>query len=110
MLFAAGALVAVILPLSSPSLKAADVGGVPAQVVPVDSSGYVRCGGSVLSIRLHGANVPDVGPATGTIAAACNNEARNLLVGTAGASALALGIAGWYVQDRRRRSRVAVTP
>jgi hypothetical protein len=105
--FALFALGTVALPLLGPSVKAADVPGVPAAIIPVDSNGYVRCGGSSLSIWRHRAVVPDVGPSTATIAAVCQDESRNLLVACGFCLVVTSGIGGWYVSDRRRARTAA---
>lgn len=108
--FAMFALAALVLPFSGPSLAPGDVQGVARRAVPVDASGDVRCGGSVLSIWRHGANVPDAGPATPIVAAACENESRTLLVACGVSLVVATGLGGWYVHDRRRRAQVSVRP
>ena len=96
-------MLAVFMPFSGPDLEVSDVRAVPAESVPVDAEGYVRCGGSNLSIVRHGARIGDAGPHTPAVAEACVREATSLVVVAAIAGACFAGGAGWMLRGPIRR-------
>ena len=104
------ALLALVMPFTSPTLRPAEIDGVEAAAVPVDSSGYVRCGGSALTVVRQGASVPDIGAVTSTVARACEDDAR-LSVAIASVSGVlfagGVGWVGWNASRRRRRDQPA---
>ena len=106
------ALLALVMPFTSPTLRPAEIDGVEAAAVPVDSSGYVRCGGSALTVVRQGASVPDIGAVTSTVARACEDDAR-LSVAIASVSGVlfagGVGWVGWNASRRRRRDQPAVS-
>jgi len=92
-LFLVGVL-AVVMPFTSTTLRPTEIDGVEAAAVPVDGSGYVRCGGSALAVLRGGAEVPDSGPVTPVIKGACEDDA---LVSVAVGSVCAVAFVGGSV-------------
>ena len=96
-------MLAGFMPFTGPDLGAADLGAVPAESVPLGAEGYVRCGGSNLTIVRQGARVPDAGPHTAAVAEACEREATDMVVVAAIAGVFFVGGAGWMLRERIRR-------
>jgi hypothetical protein len=96
-------MLALVMPFTSTTLRPTEIDGVEAAAVPVDGSGYVRCGGSALAVLRGGADVPDSGPVTPAIAGACEDEALVSVAMGSVCAVLFVGGSAWAARSWMRR-------
>ena len=97
-------LLAVVMPFTSTTLRPTEIAGVEPPAVPVDASGYVRCGGSALSVLRNGAQVPE-SPAGAVVKGACEDDALvSVAVGSV-CGVLFLGGSAWAGHSWVRRRK-----